>query len=152
MSRSQSHRSSGSRILELIVHTLGVRWHHDTLAGRVGSFRHGFPDTFKCEESELGRMGICAGEEPGKLRPGKSDAEAKCSFPKGEPRSGGQKLADLSHSSLEVVKAAESPVGLVGLNSSCSFYFYPHPKQQKKPQTLLLNNCSVLTGEAAKLN
>lgn len=90
---------------------------------------------------------IRAGGEPGKLRPGKSDAEAKCSLPKGEPRSGGQKLAGLSHSSLEVVEDAKSPVGLVGLSSSCSFYFCPHPKQQKTPQTLLLNNCSVLTGE-----
>lgn len=108
---------------------------------------HGFPETFKCEESELGRMVIGAGGEPGKLRPGKSDAEEKCSLPKGEPRSGGQKLSGLSHSSLEVVKAAKSLVGLLGLKSSCSFYFYPHPKQQKTPQTLLLNNCSVLTGE-----
>lgn len=78
-------------------------------------WRRGFPETFKCEESELGRMVICAGGEPGKLRPGKSDAEAKCSLPKGEPGSGGQKLAGLSHSSSEMAKPAESLVGLVGL-------------------------------------
>lgn len=117
------------------------------LKGGWAAWRHGFPETFKCEESELGRMVISAGGEPGKLRPGKSDAEEKCSFPKGKPRSGGQKLAGLSHSSLEVVKAAKPLVGLVGLNSSCSCYFYPHPKQQNSPQTLLLNNCSVLTDE-----
>lgn len=58
---------------------------------------------------------ICANGEPGKLRLGKSDAEAKCSLPKGEPGSGGQKHTGLSHSSLEVVKAAQYLVDLVGL-------------------------------------
>lgn len=46
-------------------------------------WRCGFPETFKCEESELGRMVICqAGGEPDKLRPGKSDAEANVPFQK----------------------------------------------------------------------
>lgn len=119
------------------------------LRGRRAVWRHGFLKiSFYSEESELGRMVTCAGGKPGKLRPG-------------EKRCWGKVVPSEGRTRVRRSETSRFVTSVVGNGQSCEvscwlggfvifllqFLFLPPPQTAKKPQSLLLNNCSVLTGE-----
>lgn len=144
-----SHGSGGSRILEPTSHNLDAGWHRGTLAGKTGGLETRLSEiSFYSEESELGRMVTCAGGKPGKLRPG-------------EKRCWGKVVPSEGRTRVRRSETSRFVTSVVGNGQSCEvscwlggfvifllqFLFLPPPQTAKKPQSLLLNNCSVLTGE-----